>query len=40
MNFNYASLFPGLDGFSRSLATNITISSDVIFGGEDVGFRI
>jgi hypothetical protein len=40
MNINYATLFPGLDGFSRSLATNITISSDVIFGGGDVDFRI
>jgi hypothetical protein len=26
MNINYATLFPGLDGFARSLGTNITVS--------------
>jgi hypothetical protein len=26
MNVNYATLFPGLDGFARSLGTNITVS--------------
>lgn len=26
MNINYATLFPGLDGFSRSLGTNVTVS--------------
>lgn len=26
MNINYATLFPGLDGFAKSLATNVTIS--------------
>ena len=26
MNINYATLFPGLDGFARSLGTNVTIS--------------
>jgi hypothetical protein len=26
MNINYATLFPGLDGFARSLATNVTLS--------------
>jgi hypothetical protein len=26
MNINFASLFPGLDGFAQSLGTNITVS--------------
>jgi hypothetical protein len=26
MNVNFATLFPGLDGFARSLGTNITVS--------------
>ena len=40
MNINYATLFPGLDGFSRSLTTNITISKNYFLGSEDVDFRI
>lgn len=28
MNISYATLFPGLDGFARSLCTNAKIRSD------------
>ncbi len=35
MNINYATLFPGLDGFGRSLGTNVTVSGFNIFGGDD-----
>jgi hypothetical protein len=35
MNINHATLFPGLDGFAKSLGTNITISgAKYIFYGE------
>jgi hypothetical protein len=34
MNINYATLFPDLDGFARSLATNITVSKFVSFDVE------
>ena len=35
MNINHATLFPGLDGFARSLGTNITVSGfSYIFGGD------
>src|SRR5260370_32946104 len=40
MNINYATLFPGLDGFARSLNTNVTISEMMYVGGEDVDFPI
>jgi hypothetical protein len=35
MNINYATLFPGLDGFAQSLRTNVTISGfdQLSFGG-------
>jgi hypothetical protein len=31
MNINYATLFPGLDGFAQSLGTNITVSDGFLF---------
>ena len=34
MNINYATLFPGLDGFARSLGTNVTVSGLHYFGGD------
>jgi hypothetical protein len=41
MNITYATLFPGLDGFARSLATIVTISEPwSILSGEDVDVRI
>jgi hypothetical protein len=39
MNVNYATLFPGLDGFARSLNTMITISGNSLFDAE-IDFRI
>jgi hypothetical protein len=38
MNINYATLFPGLDGFARSLGTSVTISGfdQLFFGGAGV----
>jgi hypothetical protein len=38
MNINHATLYPGLDGFARSLGTNITISGfdQLFFGGAGV----
>ena len=37
MNVNYATLFPGLDGFARSLGTNVTVSAfKYLLGGDDV----
>jgi hypothetical protein len=36
MNINYATLFPGLDGFAKSLGINITISGfEYAFAGGD-----
>jgi hypothetical protein len=41
MNINYATLFPGLDGFARSLGTNITVSGfTYIFGGDHFDSRV
>jgi hypothetical protein len=34
MNINQATLFPGLDGFGRSLRTNFTIYQTGHFGDE------
>lgn len=35
MNINYATLFPDIDGFSRSLGTNLTIVEDGYLGCND-----
>ena len=42
MNINYATLFPGLDGFARSLGTNITVSGfkNFSFGSPDFDSRV
>jgi hypothetical protein len=41
MNINYATLFPGLDGFARSLGTNITVSGfTYTFGGDHFDSRV
>jgi hypothetical protein len=40
MNINYATLFPGLDGFARSLNTNLTISEEFPLFDSEFDFRI
>jgi FRG domain len=40
MNINYATLFPGLDGFARSLGTNITVSEFSFLFGDDLDSRL
>jgi hypothetical protein len=40
MNINYATLFPGLDGFARSLGTNITLSDLPFLFGDDLDSRV
>jgi hypothetical protein len=40
MNVNYATLFPGLDGFARSLGTNVTVSDFKYVFGDDFDSRV
>jgi hypothetical protein len=39
MNITYATLFPGLDGFARSLVTTVTMSEWDFFP-EDINFPV
>ena len=40
MNINYATLYPGLDGFARSLGTNVTISEPFCLLGPEIDSQI
>ena len=40
MNITYATLFPGLDGFGRSLNTCLTMSDGIYFVDEDVDSQV
>ena len=40
MNINYGTLFPGIDGFARSLGTNVTVSDFNIFFDPELDERV